>query len=276
MERGLRRIQAIACVEVLAKRWLTCTLKPMTYAPYFPYEPATVDYLTHISDERRYFYFSNPKVCSTTILAVLQSAETGQDVPAKIETVHDRAKSPLKNISTTAELMYQLFETPRYFRFTYVRNPYTRVLSAYLHKVVGEPWARAEFMPQLGLYPAKEIGFAEFLRAVRDQADIARDIHWRTQAGLIQPRLVKYDFIGRFESFAASFESVIERCNAMTQKAAIRFLDQEYSMAAAHATDASAKLKHYLGPEERDLIGLIYADDFNTFGYGYDPAFAHV
>ena len=43
-----------------------------------------------------------------------------------------------------------------------------------------------------------------------------------------------------------------------------------------HRTDASSKIKKYIGPKERDLILEIFEHDFKIFGYSMDPHFGAV
>jgi len=242
----------------------------MTIERFLPYHSETAEYLCHVSDRYKYFYLANPKVASTTILRALQLAEVDGDktrVP-DADSIHRRELSPVLTIPRSHYAPEIILDTPEFFRFTYVRNPYTRALSGYLDKVVRDPEERARLLPTLGLPPNAEISFLEFLQAVHAVRDSWRDLHWMTQGRLVQSNNIRYHYIGRFETFSTSFPKLLERMR----------IDPSYFESAhrPYVTDAGRKLAQYLGSEEQQLILTIYESDFVIFGYGRDPAMAHV
>ncbi len=241
----------------------------MSLERYFSYPSQTAEYLANISDRFKYFYLANPKSASTGILRALQLAEVDGDTARVPEFIHDRAHSPLLNISGSQFSPEEIFGGAEFFRFTYVRNPFSRALSAYLEKVVREPAERARLLPTLGLATDAQISFLEFLTAIHNQRDSWRDIHWATQTRLIQCRNFGYHFIGRFESFSTTFPQILARLGVGSQ-----YFDEQ-SM-PAHATNASAHIESQIGVEERRMILTIYEADFENFGYGRDPSVAHL
>lgn len=236
---------------------------------YFSYPSQTAEYLANISDRFKYFYLANPKAASTGVLRALQLAEADGDPARTPEFVHDRANSPLLNISGSQFSVETIFGGTEFFRFTYVRNPFSRALSAYLEKVVNEPAERARLLPTLGLSADAQISFMEFLAAVHNQRDSWRDIHWATQTRLIQCRNIGYHFIGRFESFGATFPHILARLGISSH-----YFDAQ--SAPQHATNAGTRIQEHIGVEERRMILTIYEADFETFGYGRDPGVAHL
>lgn len=94
----------------------------------------------HVSPEHGFIYFSNPKVaCSSTKaslnLAVAERA--GQDlVLSSMEDIHSRTHNPLL---TPRDVGWKRFGTmmrdPDVFRFSFVRDPLKRFVSAYLSKL---------------------------------------------------------------------------------------------------------------------------------------------
>jgi hypothetical protein len=241
----------------------------MSIERFFTYPSQTVEYVANVSDRFRYFYLANPKVASTGILRALQLAEVDGDRTRVPEFVHDRANSPILTISRSTFSPEEILGGPDFFRFTYVRNPFTRALSAYLEKIVQEDAERRRLLPTLGFAPDAAVSFLDFLRAVQAQRDGWRDIHWATQCRLLQGNNVAYGFIGRFESFNTTFPQVLTRLG----------IGAEYfspSTSPVHATNASARVGEYVGTQERDLILNIYEADFATYGYGRDPKTAHL
>lgn len=234
----------------------------------FPIRPETAYYVTHYSHRFGYLYVETPKVSCTTIKRVLQLIELDWDEARLPENVHDRTASPLPKLWQEKRPLAEIFQGQAYFRFSFVRNPYTRSLSAYLDKILHNEWERQRLAPQLGLPADGRVSFLDFLAAVRTQDNEDRDIHWRTQHSLLRTDAVPYDFIGRFETFGAGFERVIDRIAPGKGQRALNV------RADYHRTDAKSALGRYLGTKERDLVFEIYQDDFKTFSYSADPYFA--
>ena len=241
----------------------------MSLERYFSYPSQTVEYLANISDRFKYVYLANPKAASTGILKTLQLAEVDGDASRLPDSAHDRQNSPIPRIGTSRFSPEEIFGGSDFFRFTYVRNPFTRVLSAYLDKIVKEPTERDRLLPTLGIAADAEVSFLDFLKAIHDQRDGWRDIHWATQSRLIQCNNIDYSFIGRFETFSSTFPPLLERLG----------IEQEHfdtASTAVHATNASSRVAEHLGAEERRLILTIYESDFINFSYGRDPTLAHL
>ncbi|MEM6408711.1 MAG: sulfotransferase family protein [Pseudomonadota bacterium] len=221
-----------------------------------------LDYLVNWSPKHRFIYVETPKVACTTVKRVLQRAEVEGDTARLPDNVHDRASSPLKKPSEDLDGFIKDLEDPGVLLFCFVRDPFTRALSCYLDKFVSNQWERNRLGPELGFERGEEVSFERFLRAVADQEPMQRDIHWMTQCDLIRPRKMKYDFIGRFENFAADFQSVLT---------ALQLDGGEETSQRHNVTDASGKAASHFGPEEVSLVRSIYAADFDHYGYGGQP-----
>lgn len=107
----------------------------MSYTRFFPQPSETVSYQWHVSPRFKFAYNAIPKAATTGILRALQMAEVDGD-ESKIGQPHERDHSPLKRIEDLGLEPAQVLTGNDYFRFTYVRNPITRILSAYLDKMV--------------------------------------------------------------------------------------------------------------------------------------------
>jgi Sulfotransferase family len=239
----------------------------MSLERFFRYPATTANYLANISERFQFCYINNPKCASTGILHALQTAEADGDAARIPDFVHDRALSPLLNFENCTGSPEDVLT--KFFVFSYVRNPYSRVLSAYIDKIEQEEPERVRLLPTLGLDPGAKPSFLEFLRAIQAQRDDWRDIHWTTQSRLLQTNNIAYSFIGRFESFSASFPAVLDRLGVSRSHFDVSYVPR-------HVTRANERIAEYIGPKERDLIASIYYADFINFAYGLDPHVAYV
>jgi hypothetical protein len=222
------------------------------------------NYLCNWSRKQRYVYVETPKVACTTVKRILQLAEVDGAIEFKKPgDVHNRELSPLLRPSDDIDEFSRAMTSSEYFRFGFVRNPFTRSLSCYLDKMVKTPFERQRLAPALGLDPASAPKFVDFLRAVAAQSEDQRDMHWASQTYLLRPNRINYSFLGRFEFFRDQFTLLCERLGI-----SIYATDLSNSW---HATNAYSKVRDYLGQEEVDLICQIYEHDFRNFGYGWSP-----
>lgn len=235
---------------------------------YFPYPRRRVDYLTHISRRHDYVYVEIPKAGCSVVKRVLQHSEVdgiGLDPAA---SVHDRSKSPLAAPLTDGFDVDVVFgpDSP-YFRFSFVRNPYTRALSCYLEKIAGEQWLREIRLPALGFAADAEVSFAEFLHRVREQDPRRMDTHWAPQSFLLSLARIEYGFLGRFETFQRDLLRLVETLDLQVP---VDLLERR----TAHVTGADQQLRDYYNPETVSLVREIYREDFERLGYGIDLRFA--
>ena len=100
------------------------------------------DYLFNISVKKGYLYVETPKVACSTIKRSLQLLEVGPEIVPPPRKIHERSCSPLLTPSQVGSLFLECAYSDNFFRFCFVRNPYTRILSCYLDKVYNQyvPW----------------------------------------------------------------------------------------------------------------------------------------
>lgn len=225
-----------------------------------------LNYRVNMSRRYRFLYVETPKVACSTIKLTLQSVEAGEPVPK--ENVHNKQRSPLLSPQDDWGLFKELLNAPTAFRFTFVRHPYTRVLSAYLEKIVeSAEWKQhsvfRERRSELGLPVEGPVSFAQFVAALCDADPRLMDNHWRPLSRLTVPHVIDYDFIGRFENFSRDLAFVCETIGL--EGSAPRVVDN-------HATGASERVKEHYSPGVQRMVDEIYRDDFELFGYERDIA----
>ena len=231
----------------------------------FSDNPLNANYRVNYSDENRYIYVETAKVSCSTIKCTLQKIE--KDDPFYLsDDIHDIRMSPLKSpLQEETEFCRKLY-SDKYIKFCFVRNPFTRLVSAYLDKIVSpsDEKTRLKYLSELNLSPEKSVSLLEFLLEIRKDKAEEFNPHWRPQSILLGIDKVPYDFIGRFENFDNDFKRVIK---------AIGKSNEFITTYAPHATNAQDSIKNLLGQREIDLICEIYEDDFKNFLYSYNPIF---
>ncbi len=230
-----------------------------------PYHPRTrIDDFkgsTFISLKHNYFHASSPKVGCSTIKKILIQAELGQLTEFDdFQYIHYREFHPLLSIQQIGNVEAFLSRRDIY-KFCFVRNPYTRLLSAYLDKIAknkGEKW---QLLVQngYGAYADHHFSFEEFVNSIIDQPVMYMDQHWRIQYFMTYQERIKYDFIGRFEQFEEDLKNVLIQVNIDP--------DTYYSSVKPHQTKADLLIHQYYTKALLDKVYQKYQIDFKHFGY---------
>lgn len=206
-----------------------------------------------------YIYVQNSKCASSTIRNTLWSAEHKLGLTGPPGRPHNEAETaPLVHDPRRWE------RVEREFVFTVARNPFTRILSAYLDKIVAhrDPRVWGRFATCHGLDEAP-LTFLEFLRLVAATPEDEMDQHWRPQSCGLAPTLVPYDFIGGVENLQADLTHILQR---------IFGAEVPIQDFMPHRTNSARRMAEHYGPDEIRLVQEIYAADFAHLGYSPDPS----
>jgi dermatan 4-sulfotransferase 1 len=226
-----------------------------------PVPPENVNYSVHISLANNYIYVETPKAACSTMKLSLISLELGYDFPLEEETsgyIHLRDWSPLltpKQVVSFSRLLALPF-----LKFCFVRNPFTRVLSAYLDKIRRKTLQKKKWLSLFGdREPSAPVTFSEFLTAIARQPVDLMDSHWRPQYFQTFQEGIPYDFVGRFETFSEDFDTLTQLFGHD------RPLHMRHE--ANHQTGAASLLDDFYSQETEHLVEAIYEVDFKHFGY---------
>ena len=101
-----------------------------------------------------------------------------------------------------------------YFKFTFVRNPWDRLLSCYMSKVVPERFA-GSFKTYGNVAFRDDMSFQEFAEAVCLVPDEEANVHFCSQYVFVcgggSRRNILADYVGCFENLEEDFEIVTKR-----------------------------------------------------------------
>ena len=228
-------------------------------APFFrAYPPPVsgteidVNIRTAVDRKRRFIYFRIPKAANSTVMInLLERDLKGPSKNAK--RAFDRVSSLTKR--EVAEL------SERFFLFTVVRDPYSRVASAYLDKVVRGKRS-AKVCRRLSLDPSESISFPRFCDYLKAGGS-SDDPHWYRQVDLIPCGHQMLDFVGRVETLGDDLGHILKQIGSESS--------DEMATWNRHGTGASSRLKELYTPECVEVVKSVYEQDFIAFNYPTEP-----
>ncbi|MBR8828004.1 MAG: sulfotransferase family 2 domain-containing protein [Gomphosphaeria aponina SAG 52.96 = DSM 107014] len=225
--------------------------------------PREFEYHIHISPLNKYIYFEVPKAACSTIKATLQELEAktlGLEIPSKeMSVIHNKKLSPLKSPSDIGlDEFLAMLNAEEIIKFCFVRNPYTRVMSAFLSKL---SWKNSSYKQQinqiLGL-TEETITFAQFIEAISKTSPKEMNPHWRNQTHQLFGELVNYNFIGRLENLNQDLEQILKK---------IYKQEEGRINNSGRLTGSEKKLEEYYDEEIEKKVRKIYEEDFKRFNY---------
>jgi hypothetical protein len=181
--------------------------------------------LVDVLPKSRLIYVCIPKCASTTIKATL-SALSGRE-SLSFEELHKRRYSGLKSpYQVGPSTLCSLADDAGALRFSFVRNPYARLVSAWADKYKNKPLVggdsfvdkylnfRKSTDPTLPEGAGVTLSFPDFVRFTTATAHRRLDAHWQLQDDLLDMPGIKLDFIGKVESFSEDFARVLAHVGA--------------------------------------------------------------
>lgn len=225
----------------------------------------------HLGD--RVVYLEVPKAACTAMKMVLRDLYASTPLTMFPRTsrqtkrgmfVHARVNAPLPALTELDDAAQrELLEDDDVLRFTVVRNPYTRFISAWRDKVyLYEPTAEDVYRAIRGTAPElghkQPILFSEFVSHVERTISATTDPHWRRQVDLTYPDAIRYTHVGKTETLSATVSLLYRRAGHEPPEAMPR-ANGAALLAGASYTPTLAKRVHD-----------VYAQDFLAFDY--DPA----
>jgi hypothetical protein len=227
-------------------------------------------YGSFASLEHRFVYVEVPKAACTAMKMLLR--ELYDSAPLKLfarfhrETrrnmfVHARENMPLPPLIALEEKdQRDLLEAPDVLRFTIVRNPYTRVLSAWRDKVfLCEPSVEDVYAAVRGAAPAvgrkNPIGFPEFVSYIESRINEVWDPHWRRQVDLTFPKGLAFTHVGKTEDLQTTI-SILRR-----------HLKQHPAITIPRANEGVIKPAPQYSEGLARRVYALYEDDFTLFDY---------
>lgn len=218
-----------------------------------------------VSDEHRFVYFVVQKVaCSSIKTALLPLFDFEESGPRLVREDQTTAVHPL-----FTESRYQLqnreflngLENGRYdsyFKFSFVRNPWDRLVSCYLQKL--DPEGQHVRKRYLGLTLREGASFRQFAEAVCEVSDEEANSHFRSQHVALynEDGELLPDFTGRFENLQEDFALVGAKIGA--PRLELPHLTPSLSRKGRYYRD-------FYDAELEERVGERFRKDIELFGY---------
>ncbi|MBB5517906.1 sulfotransferase family protein [Amphiplicatus metriothermophilus] len=198
-----------------------------------PFLPSARRYNISLSHERKFLWFRVAKVGTRTIVRCLRQGGVL------------RRRGPDSNLHYAPNLYRD------YFKFAFVRNPWDRLISCWLDKVVR---SNAFGLAPDALERCRRLdGFLDHVAGLDLQAC---DRHLALQSSLID--LNNVDFIGRMERFEDDLRTVLARIGV-----------EHVEIGRANATDERQPYAAYYDAAAREKAFRLYEKDIRLFGYDF-------
>ena len=205
-----------------------------------------------INDEFKLAYNRIQKNANSSVMITMYALDTGEittlgTAKTKTQTLRDINLGKMKAIQ-------------EYRFFTVIRNPYTRVLSAFLDK-----FRQEKYQSQYTRFSLDIQGFTTFLHWLKD-GGIFENTHWDLQQKQLLLPVEKYDRLIRFENLKTELTEFLLESGVPADRIqipqSIKLSDGRF-----HKTNADSLIESFYNKNNQDLVWSCYEADFMKLGY---------
>ena len=202
-----------------------------------------------VLEDKRLVYLEVPKVANCSIKGSMLKQSFQDDYSVQNES-----------LKYTVHVLGKRYKD--YYRFTFVRNPFERLVSCYeskYHKdkkMIGTPYMKEmTYEYYLFGYLRKDRGFTNFICRIALIPNAYKDHHFKPQTSIVYNADGKcnVDFVGRYEHLEKEFEKIISK--------------YELGKLPMYNKTQYKNYMDYYNVFTARLAYFIYKDDINKFGY---------
>lgn len=249
------------------------------------------EYTYLINHQYRFIYCPIYKVaCSSfkKLIIKLNEPEKFQEIISCLSgfQFHIYMDSAYSLFRYTTEEISQIWQDNTYFKFAIVRNPWNRLVSAYLNKfmqtspkpftleVIKAVYDRQNLTPDYD----RSITFKQFIHYLVITEDKLLNGHWKPQYLFLGNN--KFDFIGKFENLARDFQYIKQKLNLeldlewanKTEKTGNMDALKNYADYYPDSLRQLEQMPNYKSFYTPDLVELVrerYRNDVEMFDYEF-------
>lgn len=216
-----------------------------------------------VCPEFRFLYFRVPKAGNSTValtLAVHAYPELREKLLA--DPTGRAAKQAFRGLLRAGALTVAGLRR-RHTLLAFFRDPYARLLSAYLDKLRSGNRSRFEWVARrAGAFSVTDLTFADFIGFL-EEGGLFANAHWAPQTVLCPVPVAALDFLGRVEHLETDLQALVERIFGAEAWRGVneRRHNRQY---------AGLRLAEYYTPELAGRVWKLYRQDFDELGYSAD------
>ncbi|MDR6263815.1 MULTISPECIES: sulfotransferase family 2 domain-containing protein [Rhodobacterales] len=210
---------------------------------------------------RNFVYMKNHKAACTTVIATLMAhllAEMGDSRDISMQNVHMPPMDVIHAGKRALKLPRALeaLQSSDVLRFTVVRDPVSRTVSAWADKVAGTGAKKHKLMEILGQPADEDLSLSAFLDLLaQDPVALDVDRHWRPQSKEISWGLVNYDVVGTTDDLDPALEEIVLKC--FNEK---KPMVQDTRASLGHKTAANDMVQSLTKKDRRNIERAFGAD----------------
>jgi len=202
------------------------------------------------SNENKFVWFHTPK-CGTRSMIEFLKKHT------KLEINQDKSRK-FGDLPAPVEHYMEIENFSSYFKFTFVRNPWSRLVSCWSNKIRRDrkpkpgpcrDYYYSRFGPILGYT------FPEFVRYLDQESNVFRDPHWHPLYSYLPVK--ELDFVGKIENLKEDLYTVCDKIGIPREE-----LPHNNKSDRKHYTE-------YYDDETKQIVAEKYAKDIEYFGYKF-------
>ena len=208
----------------------------------------------YINDTHKIIYAHIPKCASNTCFSII-----ARNINQSVVSIQTKYGPHSKN---------EAFKRLDYFKFTFIRNPWDRIVSCYYDRVIKKreydkdknPWDPNAFV-RMGLH--SKISFERFVEIIANQDDENSDYHWRSLHSFItfNDKIIT-DFIGKVENIEHDWNELCDKLNWKKRK--INHENKSNKSIRKHSD-----YKSYYNSTTKKIIAKRFEKDIDIFKYTY-------
>ena len=214
-----------------------------------------------LSDDGKFLFVKNQKCASTSLAQLMYYYSNKTEY---LDNIHLPGHNMLYGLHHILSLQTAL-QSDDVFKYTFVRHPESRILSAFLDKIIAKksPYERhISTLRNRGYLDGGDISrnFDVFLDYVEDSLNenaLLTDSHWRHQSINVGFFDIKYDLIGRVESFTKDVDVILRAMGLSRREGGIFNKSARNESQKGYDLSKSQKLR----------VSKIFAIDYDNFGY---------